>query len=141
VHRQTSQATDVVFFFFLFSICFSLPLSLPYPRIHINIFFCCCRHHHHHQEYIPTSDKRRISLRRFFIAYIDVFIERRSAVVDTVDETGIVSDTKDGIVETDCKGESDGSKRLFRFSDKYFARLEMDDDVEDDADGADFERL
>jgi hypothetical protein len=80
-------------------------------------------------------------LRRFFIAYIDVFIERRRAVVDGVDETGTVSNTKDGTVVSVCKGESDGSKYLFLFPKKRFVRLEIDDEVEDEADGADFERL
>jgi len=43
---------------------------------------------------------------------------------------------------SDCKGESDGGTRLGFFSDKCFVRLEIDDNVVDDeADGADFERL
>ena len=80
-------------------------------------------------------------MRRFFIAYIDVFIERRRAIVDGVDETGTVSNTKDGVVETVRKEESDGCKCLVLFSEKCFVRLDTDDKVEDDTDGADFERL
>lgn len=80
-------------------------------------------------------------MRRFLIASIDVFIERRRAVVDCVDESGTFSDTKDGTVVSVGKGESDGNKRLFFLSKKRFVRLEVDDEVEEDADGADFERL
>ncbi len=69
--------------------------------------------------YLPTSDKRRISFRRFFIACIDVLIERRSVFVDGT--------------EFDCSvvgnGESDGGKRVFRL------------DIDDDEDGTDFDRL
>jgi hypothetical protein len=60
-----------------------------------------------------------MSLRRFFIASIDVFIERRSVFVDGT--------------EFDCElignGESEGGKRVFRL------------DIDDDEDGTDFDRL
>jgi hypothetical protein len=79
-------------------------------------------------------------LRRFFIAYIDVFIERRRAVVEGVEVTQIDDGTTDGRVVSDCKGESDDGKHLVFCSDKYFVRLEIDDNVDDEADGADFER-
>src|ERR1700678_1200664 len=67
-----------------------------------------------------TSDKRRISLRRFFIASIEVLIERISVLVDGT--------------KLDCdvigNGESEGGKRVLR--------LDTDDE---DEDGTDFDRL
>jgi hypothetical protein len=71
---------------------------------------------------------------------MDVFIERRRAVVDGVEITGTDSETKDGAVITVCKGDSDGNTDLFLFSKKRLVRLEIDDEVEE-VDGADFERL
>jgi hypothetical protein len=68
------------------------------------------------------SDKRRISFRRFFIACIDVFIERSNVLVDgTRLDSNVIG-----------KGDSVGSKHDFR--------LDFDD-VVDDVDGTDFDRL
>ena len=75
------------------------------------------------------------------MACIDVFIERRSAVVDGVDVTGTVSGVKDNTVISDCKGKSDGRGCFDFFSKKDFLEYVMDDNVDDEADGADFERL
>ena len=80
----------------------------------LNHLYSYCHH-------IPTSENRRISFSRFFIAWMDVLIERSSVVVEG---TGIDSDVVG-------KGESDGGKRIFR--------LDIDD--ADDEDGADFDRL
>ena len=66
-----------------------------------------------------TSDKRRISFKRFFMAWIDVLIERRSVFVDGTDCDWHV----------DGRGESDGGKRAFRL------------DIDDEDDGTDFDRL
>jgi hypothetical protein len=93
--------------------CFFLSLFLSL----LNHLYSYC----HHQPHIPTSENRRISFSRFFIACIEVLIERRRVVVDG---TGIDSDVVG-------KGESDGGKRIFR--------LDIDD--VDDEDGTDFDRL
>jgi hypothetical protein len=62
-------------------------------------------------------------LRRFFIACIDVLIERRSVVVDgTGFDSAVIG-----------SGDSDGGNHVFRLD--FF-----DDDV-DDEDGTDFDRL
>jgi hypothetical protein len=74
----------------------------------------------YHQIDLPTSDKRRISFRRFFIACIDVLIERRSVLAD-----GTEFDCDDVV----GNGQSDGGKRVFRL------------DIDDDEDGTDFDRL
>jgi hypothetical protein len=60
-----------------------------------------------------------MSFRRFFIASIEVLIERRSVLVDG---TKFVCDAIGN-------GENEGGKRVFRL------------DIDDDEDGTDFDRL